>query len=299
MKLKTILLAACALLATATARADKLAMGMVPTSDFVPAMIAHEDGFLASQGMESSVTLIPLISNIPAAILSGSVNIGTTTGPVFLQGVAGGLDLVAVAGASRFTPDSQTVSLIAGSGTNIQAPADLRGKRVGVPGLNSLIDLVFRRWLQIKGMQPDAMSEVETPFPQMTDLLRNHTLDAALIIEPFRSNAVSSGAGTRVSDFFAEVDPNILAAFWIADRKWAEAHPAAIKAFRAGLAHGIAVYPTPQGKELEAKFLKVNAMVTPHFDPVITPADLDFDIDLVTRYKLLDTKLDAKKLILP
>ncbi len=282
------------------ARADKMVVGMVPTTDFVPAIISHEDGFFAQQNVQSEIAIIPLISNIPAAIISGSVNIGSTTGPVFLQGVAAGLNLVAVAGASRFTPDSQTVSLVAGADSKITGPTDLKGKRVGVPGLNSLIDLVFRRYLILKGMQPGDVVSVETAFPQMADLLRNHTLDAALIIEPLRANALSSGAGTRISDFFADVDPNILAAFWIADRTWAEAHPNEIKAFRAGLAHGIDQYKNhPEGRAIELKVLKRNANVVPAFDPAITVGDLDFDIGLVTQFKLLDSKLDTKNLLLP
>lgn len=280
--------------------ADKMVVGMVPTTDFMPAVISKEDGFFARQGVDAQITIIPLISNIPAAIVSGSVNIGSTTGPVFLQGVAAGLDLVAVAGASRFTPDAQTVSLVAGTDSGIHAPADLKGKRVGVPGLNSLIDLVFRRYLILKGMQPGDVVSVETAFPQMADLLRNHTLDAALIIEPIRTNAVATGAGTRISDFFADVDPNILAAFWIADRKWAESHPHEIKAFREGLVHGIDQYKNhPEGREIEMKVLKRNANVVPAFDPAITVKDLDFDLGLVTQFKLIDGKMDTKNLLLP
>ncbi len=299
--MRKILMAAVAGLALGgPARADKMVVGMVPTSDFMPAVISKEDGFFARQNVDAQITIIPLISNIPAAIVSGSVNIGSTTGPVFLQGVAAGLDLVAVAGASRFTPEAQTVSLVAGTDSTIHGPADLKGKRVGVPGLNSLIDLVFRRYLIVKGMQPADVVSVETAFPQMADLLRNHTLDAALIIEPIRTNAIATGAGRRIADFFADVDPNILAAFWIADRKWAESHPHEIKAFREGLVHGIDQYNNhPEGREIEMKYLKRNANVVPAFDPAITVKDLDFDLGLVTQFKLIDGKMDTKNLLLP
>ena len=297
---KILMAAGLGLALAGPARADKMVVGLVPTSDFMPPVIAKEDGFYARHGVDVQTTIIPLISNIPAAIVSGSVNIGSTTGPVFLQGVAAGLDLVAVAGASRFQPGAQTVSLVAGTDSGIHGPADLKGKRIGVPGLNSLIDLVFRRYLILKGMTPGDVVSVETAFPQMPDLLRNHTLDAALIIEPIRTNAVATGAGVRISDFFAEVDPDILAAFWIADRKWAEAHPREIKAFREGLVDGIDQYKNhPLGREIEMKYLKRNANVVPAFDPAITVKDLDFDLGLVTQFKLIDGKIETKNLLLP
>jgi NitT/TauT family transport system substrate-binding protein len=283
----------------APAGGETIGIGMVPGTDFVPALIAKDKGYFAAHGMNASVTILPLISNIPAAIISGSLRFGATTGPVFLQAVENGIDLVAIAGASRWTRDAQTVSIVVANDSGITKPADLVGRKVAVPGLNSLIDLSFRRWLLLKGVDPTRVTELEASFPAMGDLLRNHQVDAALVIEPFRDFALTSKAGTRMSDYASEISPDILAAFWIADRKWAVAHPEMVAAFRAGIQQGIDIFlHDPEGKLIEAKYLRVNAKVTPAFDTNITPADLAFHQDLAQQFKMLDSKVDPASLIL-
>lgn len=284
----------------AVAQADPVGIGFVPTTDFVPVMVAKDKGYFDQDGLDAKLTIIPLMSNVPAAIISGSIQIGTTTGPIFLQAQENGLDLVAVAGASRWTPSSQTVSLIAASGTEIKSPADLVGKRVGVPGLNSLIDLSFRHWLVMKGVDWTKVQLVETIFPQMSDLLRSHQLDAALVIEPFRSLVLANGAGTRVSDFIQDINPNFLAAFWVSERGWATSHPAEIAAFRKGLRQGIDAYLNdPEGRVIEMKYLKNNAKVIPAFSPEMTAQDLAFHQELAKEFKLLEGRADPTTLILP
>ena len=51
-------------------------------------------------GVEADMTLIGINTNIPPAIASDSIQIGGPTSTVFLQAVDGGLDLVAISGAS-------------------------------------------------------------------------------------------------------------------------------------------------------------------------------------------------------
>uniref|UniRef100_UPI001954AA85 hypothetical protein n=1 Tax=Enterobacter cloacae TaxID=550 RepID=UPI001954AA85 len=48
--------------------------------------------------------LIGINSNIPAALMSNSIQIGGPTATVFLQAADGGLGLVGIAGASAMTP---------------------------------------------------------------------------------------------------------------------------------------------------------------------------------------------------
>ena len=48
---------------------------------------------------------IPVVNNIPSAIVAGSIQIGMTTVPTLLQADDGGLNLVLVAGAARHTKE--------------------------------------------------------------------------------------------------------------------------------------------------------------------------------------------------
>ena len=106
-----------------------------------------DQGIFAKHNIDATMVKIPVVTNIPSAVVSGSIQIGMTTIPVVLQADDGGLDLVLVAGAARHTKEHPFISLIARSDIKYAKPADLIGKTVGVPGINSVIDVMFRKWL--------------------------------------------------------------------------------------------------------------------------------------------------------
>jgi NitT/TauT family transport system substrate-binding protein len=110
----------------------KLKIACTATSDCATAMVARDQDIFAKHGLDADVTLIGINTNIPPAIVSDSIQIGGPTSPVFLQAVDGGLDLVAVAGASVMDPEeSKTIAAVARSGVSIKEPKDFVGKKVG------------------------------------------------------------------------------------------------------------------------------------------------------------------------
>src|SRR5687767_16004773 len=106
MTVKTILATfavSLALTGAAVAQA-KIQVGCTATSDCASAMVAIDEGIFKKHGLEVEMTPIGINSNIPAAILSNSIQIGGPTSTVFLQAADGGLDLVAIAGATLMSP---------------------------------------------------------------------------------------------------------------------------------------------------------------------------------------------------
>jgi len=277
----------------------KISIGYTAAGDFLPAFVAFEKGYFAERGLEASFTRVALASNVPAALMSRSIDIGTGTGPGLLQAAEGGLDLVAVSGAARQRSDNPTVSLLARKSLDISAAADLKGKKIGVPGLNSVIDVVLRVWLEAKGMPVKQVTLIEASFPQMNDLLRGKTLDAVAVLEPFRSKIEQAGTAVKVSDFFSEVHDGMIFGFWISTRTWADANPKAVKDFREALVEAIAyVKANPEDvKAIEAKYLGVKMPGFSSFDTEIKPADLDVYAKMGKDLGLLRESINAVNLI--
>src|SRR5580704_3961885 len=113
--------ASLALVATPSlAEPFKLKIACTATSDCASAMVARDQGIFAKHGLDADVTLIGINTNIPPAIASDSIQIGGPTATVFLQAVDGGLDLVAVAGASIMDPISNNaIAAYARNGTSL------------------------------------------------------------------------------------------------------------------------------------------------------------------------------------
>lgn len=277
----------------------KVNVGYTAAGDFLPVFVAKEKGYFDKRGLDVTLTRVALASTVPAALMSNSVQIGTGTGPGLLQASEGGLDLVAVSGAARQMRSNATVSVVARKDAKIVTPADFKGKKVGVPGLNSVLDVVFRKWLKERGVAVDSVTLVEAPFPQMNDMLRGGTLDAVTVLDPFRLKIVGDGNGVKVADYFSDVKDGMLFGFWISTRAWADANPAAVKAFREASAEAIAyIKANPDdAKTIEAKYLGVKTPGFASFDIEIKPADLQDYAAIGKDLGLLRKDIDAARLI--
>jgi len=292
-------LLAALLFAHAASAETQLTIGYGLAGDFLPAFIAKDEGIFAKNGLDASMKVMQSSSLVPAILASGGVQIGINTPPNLLLAVAGGLDQVAIAGAARLTSADPRIGLVAKPGLTVTRPADLEGKRVGVPGINSVIDLVLKKWL-IDGKVPLArVSLIEAVAPRMGDMLKSDQLDAVAIFEPLLSRFVASGSGVKSVDFFSAVNPDMLGSFWAATRQWASANPQAVTAFRRSLAEAqdFIVRNPDKAKAIETKYLHFAEPKLPRFDVAMRASDLDYFIALCRELGVLHQPLDASKLI--
>ena len=198
MKARTIVAALFATLIASGAQAQqKVQIGCTATGDCASAMVAIDEGIFKRLGLEAEMVLIGLNSNIPAALLSNSIQIGGPTSSVFLQAVDGGLDLVAVNGASSMNErTANLVAVVGRTGVSLKEPKDFVGKKVGAPGLGAFLHVLFVKWLMDKGVDPKSVTFVEVTFPTMNDILKSGAIDAALAGEPFITRFTQAGTAT-------------------------------------------------------------------------------------------------------
>jgi NitT/TauT family transport system substrate-binding protein len=290
-----------ATLAPLWAQSTKIAIGFPPATDFLPAYVAKDKGFFDKHQIDATMTRLPVVTNIPAAILSDSVQIGMTTVPVLLQAVDGGLDFVIVAGAARHTKAAPFISLMARKDIKIEKPADLAGKKVGVPGINSVIDVMLRKWLINNKVPLDQVKVIEAPLPQLPDLLKVGSVDLVAVVEPLRSRVIASDTGYVAAEYFGEVDPDVLVSAWMARGDWAKKNPDAIKNFRAAVDEGLAFIRAnaAESREIEKKYLGFNSPRFPTFENKAKPDDLKVFIAIGKELGLYRTTFDPQKLVLP
>ncbi len=186
-------------------------------------MVAVDEGIFRKHGLDAEMVLIGINSNIPAAILSNSIQIGGPTSTVFLQAVDGGLDLVAVAGASVMNPTSNVnIAAFVRNGVSIKEPKDFVGKKVGAPGLGAFLHVLFVKWLVEKGVDPKSVNFVEVTFPTMADIIKSGGVDVVLTAEPFVTRMTNAGLGTVGARYGAELARTEPIIFYAASRDWAE-----------------------------------------------------------------------------
>jgi NitT/TauT family transport system substrate-binding protein len=225
---------------------------------------------------------------------------------VFLQAVDGGLDLVAVTGASVMNPSSNgSIAAFVRNGITIKEPKDFVGKKVGAPGLGAFLHVLFVKWLVEKGVDPKSVNFVEVTFPTMSDIIKSGGVDAVLTAEPFVTRMTNAGLGTVGARYGAELARTEPIIFYAAARDWAEKNPDTIKKFRAAIAEAADIVNTDRDKASASisKFTKqpidlVKATVPNRSEPALKAEQLAWWIDVMSSQKMLQTKVDLNKLML-
>jgi NitT/TauT family transport system substrate-binding protein len=141
---------------------------------------------------------------------------------------------------------------------------------------------------------------VETPFPQMKDLIKAGTIDGAIAVEPIRSSIVKDGVGQRAAvEYHSAVMPKSILAFWTASKKWADKNPQTIAAFQKCLKDGIVwIGKNPdQARDVEKKYLGFNTPVRPDWDVEIKGSDFDTFVDLNMEFGVMKKRTDPKALV--
>ncbi len=307
MKVRTIVAALFATMMASTAHAQqKVQIGCTATGDCASAMVAIDEGIFKRLGLDAEMVLIGLNSNIPAALLSNSIQIGGPTSSVFLQAVDGGLDLVAVTGASSMNErTANLVAVVARTGVNLKEPKDFVGKKVGAPGLGAFLHVLFVKWLMDKGVDPKAVTFVEVSFPTMNDILKSGAIDAVLAGEPFLTRFSQAGTGTPAFRYLQDLNRSEPVIFYAASRDWAQKNPETIRKFREGIVEAAKIVNADRDKAAASvsKFSKqplelLKSFPLSYSNPELKTSDLAWWVDVMKQQKLMQNNVDLAKLIL-
>src|SRR6185369_16593038 len=128
-----------------------------------------------------------------------------------------GFEVIAAgSGTSGTTPD--LAAMVAKPGSAFKTGKDLEGKRIAVNTRNNIIWLYARAWVQATGGDPDKVTYLEVPFPQMIDAVRGGRVDAAFVVEPFFSAGRAANAVELVAWPYNSTQKRIPVAQFVASK---------------------------------------------------------------------------------
>lgn len=313
MKRRTLLHAGGAALLTAgvpVAQAQQrttVRLGYTAVADFYPAFVAAEQGGFARRGLDLRFSLLPLTANVPPGLESGSLQIGGVSPSVFLSAVDGGLDHVAVAGATLGSSASTELGLVARTGSGIHTAQDCVGRKIGVAGIGSALHVTFRAWLIHNKADWHKVDFIEAAFPQQPDLLRAGTVDAVVSAEPFMSRIVDSGAGYVAAYYTSFLPDNQQKMFYEATREWAMKNLAAVRAFQDALVEASDFARKPENdpavRAAIGKYIKLPPPVLAKIrlappQARLEPKNLDIWVQMMMEQGMLKSRPDTAKLVL-
>lgn len=170
---------------------EPLTLGVAQVIHSLPLIVAEENGFLRDAGLDVVVKPYPSGRAALEAMFQGEVEVADVAqAPVVIESFKR-RDFVIFA---SFLPDYASSKLVVASGSTIQAPTDLRSKRIATLRGTSA-QYLLHVLLGDSGIRPNEVVEVFMPPQEMSEALAAGRVDAVAIFEPYASKAIRRAAG--------------------------------------------------------------------------------------------------------
>ena len=274
-----------------------------PSNDWLGLFVGMDQGFFGKHDLKITPSLIASSTAVMGALVSNSVDIAGMSPISFLQGFESGIPIAMVAGAHAL-PTKMKIGMLARSGSNIKAPEDLIGKKVGLANIGSILNFVSNGWLMDHKIDYRKINYVEIPWAQQPDVLKNGQIDAVLTADPFYGRILASGIGYEFGDIYEAAPPGTLLTTYVSLRAWEEANRTSVAAFRAALQEAsdfIATHPDESRASL-TKWAKlpesiVATLPIPNFKVEVGKQQVEWLVKLGKRQDALSGDQDVATMI--
>ncbi|MBB4705548.1 NitT/TauT family transport system substrate-binding protein [Sphaerisporangium siamense] len=278
----------------------------MPIADVAGLYIAIERGFFKEEGL----TVKPKIINNGAEALpqlhSGALDVIIGNYFTFLSATERSNDKFRfIADIYQSKPD--VFQIVVPKDSTVQTVKDLKGKRIAIASLNSIGELAVANALRTAGLHPrEDVKWVPMPFPQMPAALKNGSLDALWLTEPFLTGVQQEQGARKVTDTMTGAMADFPIAGWVTLDEWTRKYPKTMAALQRGLLKGQQIAASDR-KAVE-KVLPTYTQIKPEVASVITLGSFPTTLtstriqrvaDLMQEFGYLTKKLDVKPLLAP
>ncbi len=223
-RVATLCLAATALAATLpSALAQDMQTIRVersPVGQFQGLFIAEELGYFKDRGIELDISIGTSPDGALAQLMSNQKDVAMTGAAPLGAAVANGLPVVAVLNAQDQN-ETPTFGFLVKPGTPIKTIEDLKGKKIGLPGIASPQGAALLQTLEDHGMTRDDVELVNLPFPGVLSAIESGSVDAGIPIGLFYTLGEQQGY-PEFKEVFDNAVQNAPAVFFAANKNWAD-----------------------------------------------------------------------------
>lgn len=214
-----------------------LTVAVVPAVDSAGFFIALHDGLFRAQGL--NVHFVPAISSETeiADQVKGTVDISGGNYVSYIQAQQEGqADLDIFAEGSVMEPGAQGLYTMPDS--PIKTLSQLEGKTVGINAPKNILYLLAASVLAEHNIPVNSVHFASYPLPAMAAALKAGKIQAAVLPEPFASQAAQQYGVVSLADLNQGATSSFPVQGYVVTRQWAAQYPRTLAAFNAALAEG-------------------------------------------------------------
>lgn len=184
---------------------NKITLGLQPFISHAGLFIALEKGYFAGQGLDVQAKVSRASgAELMAALVAGDYDVtgaGLTvaTYNAALRGV--GVRLIADKGGNRGDRSYTWIMVRKGlmDSGEVKSLADLKGRRVGMPGVGTANWIELMMMLEKAGLRPEDVKLEKLNAPDRVNSLVAGTVDAIIVPEPFVAQAKATGKAAELA----------------------------------------------------------------------------------------------------
>ncbi|SDL54038.1 NitT/TauT family transport system substrate-binding protein [Glycomyces sambucus] len=220
--------------------ADAVSVGVIPIVDVAPIYLGIEQGFFAARDIELELTAAQGGAAIVPGVAAGEFDFGFSNITSLLLAQSSGLPIEIVANgvASTGVAGEDFGAVMVPADSPIQTAADLADATVAVNTLNNIGDTTVRESVRIDGGDPTGIGFTEIAFPDMPAQLSAGNVDAAWVVEPFKSLIEAEG-GRPVAWNYVDAAPDLTVAAYFATSQLVQEDPDLVQRFADAIAESL------------------------------------------------------------
>jgi NitT/TauT family transport system substrate-binding protein len=303
----TVLAAAVGLFAivpTGPAKAQemtKLRVGYIPVGVYSYFWRARDAGYFKDENIE--VELVPMAGGgqIIPALQSGALQFGISDALGVLNARNGGIPATYVSFNFQQT-SADPVHAVLTMNPAIKTAADLKGKAVATNLSYNTDWTMMREWLRKQNVDLKTVTFREIPFPDMLAAIRNNTVEAAGVTEPFVTLGKEQGARV-LGYYFTDVkSPNVLSGI-VAMLPYVEKNKEVVRRFLNAINRAIDDFKDPK---IVRETIAANTKIPPtviekmnlgEWSKNVPPETMQFWVDSAKKEGIVNATADLSSLV--
>ena len=281
-----------------------LTVGALAVTDTVPLEIALQKGYFKQEGLNVTIKIVVSGTQAVPEVDAGTIDIGQSNWATLFTAQANHTNNFKIVGDSS-AGQTGSMALTTYPGSPIHTMKDLENHTISTNALQDVPFLALKAILQANSVDLGKIKVVVVHHPDTQAALTNHTVDAALQLEPFMTQTAEKIGSRPVVDLFGPGPAaNLPIAGYFSTAKFAQANPKTVAAFARALEKGAA--DAAGNRQLVEQtiptFTKIDKQTAALLKLPLYPTSLDAKrlqrvANLMQTYGLLQNHLDVSSMV--
>jgi NitT/TauT family transport system substrate-binding protein len=290
---------------TTSAGTDKVNVGVIAIVDVAPIYLGKEKGFFSKRHIDLTLAVGSGGAVTVPGVVSGQYQFGFGNITSLLVARDHGLPVKVLANGNSSTgvTGKDFSGVVVKADSPLHSPRDLAGRTVSVNNLKNIGDTTVRASVRKDGGDPTKVKFLELAFPDAPAAVASGRVDAAWVVEPFLTAALSQGQRV-VSWNMVDTAPGMTVAAYFTTDAMAKSNPGLVSRFTEAIKESLAyadAHPD-EARQILKSYTKITDDVIAKITLPKWPADINRDSVqqlgmLAKQDGLIDKDADLKALL--